>query len=142
MNNIEKIILKNGINSILFEEEEYLKHNIQKVLVLKLKNLFEETYKTFCNNLLIKENETKFSKEIEKLVTFLENYDSKINNKIIFNNNSIKFLNENEVHSIKILFDKLNTKNRQLLAKNLFESNNNFEQIMEFYNKVKFLHKL
>jgi len=142
MNNIEKIILKNGINSILFEEEEYLKHNIQKVLVLKLKNLFEETYKTFCNNLLIKENETKFSKEIEKLVTFLENYDSKINNKIIFNNNSIKSLNENEVHSIKILFDKLNTKNRQLLAKNLFESNNNFEQIMEFYNKVKFLHKL
>ena len=140
MNDIEKSIIKSGIESILTEEEEdVFKTSLEECLSLKLNEVLKDIKNEVNKNLLIKKDHTEINKDIEKLIYFLENYNSITNNKLEFKNNSIMTIQEEEVKIIKNLFDFLNGKNRKILAENVLNDYSSLQQNVEFYKNLKYL---
>lgn len=140
MNDIEKSIIKSGIESILTEEEEdVFKTSLEECLSLKLNEVLKDIKNEVNKNLLIKKDHTEINKDIEKLIYFLENYNSITNNKLEFKNNSIMTIQEEEVKIIKNLFDFLNGKNRKILAENVLNDYSSFQQNIEFFKNLKYL---
>ena len=68
---------------------------------------------------------------------FIENYDSKTNKNLKCKNGSTININENDLTKIKFLFDSLNSKNRQLMVKELLENQAGLRKTLEFYEKAK-----
>lgn len=139
MNDIEKSIIKSGIESILTEDNDIFKISLEECLSLKLNDVLKDIQSEVNKNLLIKKDHTEINEDIKKLIYFLENYNSVLNNKLQFKNNSIMTIEEEEVKIIKNLFNLLNGKNRKILAENVLNDYSSLQQNVEFYKNLKYL---
>jgi len=132
MNNISRKLLKNGIQALLEQKETYFKKNVIKSLSIKLNDAITDVLTETNKNLLHSSKSLKNSKELQTFLTILEKKE-----KIILKDNSIININENEVYALKELFEHLNTENRQKMIETVFDSSNNYNQHIEFYNNAK-----
>lgn len=132
MTDISYKLLKNGIQALLEREEDYFKKNIVQSLSIKLNdaisNVLEETNK----NLFLTHESIEDSKDLQYFLNILENKD-----KVYLKDGSIINITENETKSLKRLFDNLNTASRKEMIATIFESSNNFQQHIDFYNTAK-----
>jgi len=132
MNNISRKLLKNGIQALLEQKETYFKKNIIKSLSIKLNDAITDVLTETNKNLLHSSKSLKNSKELQTFLTILEKKE-----KIILKDNSIINITENEAYALKELFEHLNTENRQKMIETVFDSSNNYNQHIEFYNNAK-----
>jgi len=132
MNNISRKLLKNGIQALLEQKETYFKKNVIKSLSIKLNNAISDVLTETNKNLLYSSKSLKNSKELQTFLTILEKKE-----KIILKDNSIINITENEAYALKELFEHLNTENRQKMIETVFDSSNNYNQHIEFYNNAK-----
>jgi hypothetical protein len=132
MNNISRKLLKNGIQALLEQKETYFKKNVIKSLSIKLNDAITDVLTETNKNLLHSNKSLKNSKELQTFLTILEKKE-----KIILKDNSIINITENEAYALKELFEHLNTENRQKMIETVFDSSNNYNQHIEFYNNAK-----
>jgi|LakMenEpi03Aug12_release.lakeMendotaPanAssembly.Ray.scaffolds.fasta_scaffold06499_6 hypothetical protein len=132
MNNISRKLLKNGIQALLEQKETYFKKNVIKSLSIKLNDAITDVLTETNKNLLHSSKSLKNSKELQTFLTILEKKE-----KIILKDNSIINITENEAYALKELFEHLNTENRQKMIETVFDSSNNYNQHIEFYNNAK-----
>lgn len=132
MNNISRKLLKNGIHALLEQKETYFKKNVIKSLSIKLNDAITDVLTETNKNLLHSSKSLKNSKELQTFLTILEKKE-----KIILKDNSIINITENEAYALKELFEHLNTENRQKMIETVFDSSNNYNQHIEFYNNAK-----
>lgn len=132
MNNISRKLLKNGIQALLEQKETYFKKNVIKSLSIKLNDAITDVLTETNKNLLNSSKSLKNSKELQTFLTILEKKE-----KIILKDNSIINITENEAYALKELFEHLNTENRQKMIETVFDSSNNYNQHIEFYNNAK-----
>ena len=132
MNNISRKLLKNGINALLEQKETYFKKNVIKSLSIKLNDAITDVLNETNKNLLHSSKSLKNSKELQTFLTILEKKE-----KIILKDNSIINITENEAYALKELFEHLNTENRQKMIETVFDSSDNYNQHIEFYNNAK-----
>jgi hypothetical protein len=132
MNNISRKLLKNGIQALLEQKETYFKKNVIKSLSIKLNDAITNVLTETNKNLLHSSKSLKNSKELQTFLTILEKKE-----KIILKDNSIINITENEAYALKELFEHLNTENRQKMIETVFDSSNNYNQHIEFYNNAK-----
>jgi hypothetical protein len=132
MNNISRKLLKNGIQALLEQKETYFKKNVIKSLSIKLNDAITDVLTETNKNLLYSSKSLKNSKELQTFLTILEKKE-----KIILKDNSIINITENEAYALKELFEHLNTENRQKMIETVFDSSNNYNQHIEFYNNSK-----
>jgi len=132
MNNISQKLLKNGIQALLEQKETYFKKNVIKSLSIKLNDAITDVLTETNKNLLHSSKSLKNSKELQTFLTILEKKE-----KIILKDNSIINITENEAYALKELFEHLNTENRQKMIETVFDSSNNYNQHIEFYNNAK-----
>jgi hypothetical protein len=132
MNNISRKLLKNGIQALLEQKETYFKKNVIKSLSIKLNDAITDVLTETNKNLFHSSKSLKNSKELQTFLTILEKKE-----KIILKDNSIINITENEAYALKELFEHLNTENRQKMIETVFDSSNNYNQHIEFYNNAK-----
>jgi len=132
MNNISRKLLKNGIQALLEQKETYFKKNVIKSLSIKLNDAISDVLTETNKNLLYSSKSLKNSKELQTFLTILEKKE-----KIILKDNSIINITENEACALKELFEHLNTENRQKMIETVFDSSNNYNQHIDFYNNAK-----
>ena len=132
MNDISRKLLKNGIHALLEQKETYFKKNVIKSLSIKLNDAITDVLTETNKNLLHSSKSLKNSKELQTFLTILEKKE-----KIILKDNSIINITENEAYALKELFEHLNTENRQKMIETVFDSSNNYNQHIEFYNNAK-----
>ena len=83
-------------------------------------------------NLFLTHESLENSKDLQYFLNILENKD-----KVYLKDGSIINITENETKSLKRLFDNLNTASRKEMIATIFESSNNFQQHIDFYNTAK-----
>lgn len=137
MNDLSAIILKSGINSLIYESEEAFKKSLINSLSFKLNEAIKEVQKNTSERLLTSEDFTEVNEDIKKFMTFLENYDSKSSNKLHFKNNSSINISEQDVENLKVLFNSLNSQNRKIMTKTLFENAYGLKRTLNFYDTAK-----
>lgn len=142
MKNFQTSILKNGIEQLIYENEEVFKKSLINVLSFKLNEninfLAAETNKGILRK---KFKETKATDDVKYFINFLENYNPKVNTKLKLKNDSVINITESQIKEIKCLFDSLSPENREIMAETIFESVSSLEQHLDFYNKTKVLTK-
>lgn len=132
--NTTQILLKNGIKSILFENEENFKSNVVQTLAIKLNDSINETRQEMQKNLFSEEYLTQKSPNIEYFVSFLEAFRP---SKFTFQDGSILNITEENVKDIKELFEQLNPTSREKMASEIFENALTFKQHIDFSKKAK-----
>lgn len=137
MNDISNIILKSGINSLIYESEEGFKKSLINSLSFKLNEALEGVHNTFASELMYENQNTEINEDIKILIKFFENYDPKSNNTLNLKNNTSINIQEQQVNNLKILFNSLNPKNRELMAKNILENGKGLKMNLEFYESAK-----
>jgi hypothetical protein len=138
MNEISKNLLKNGIKGLAILEEDYFKENIMHALAFKLNESLKEIYEDCSKNLLKTSLSTKETNELKLFVEFVEKFNA---GKYEFQNSSVLNIDENDIESVKKLFESLSPDNRQKMVEEIFKNSENFKQHVEFYNKSKGLMK-
>jgi hypothetical protein len=136
MNDISYKLIKNGLQALAEEEETYFKKNIVQSLSIKLNNAIKDVYTESKKGLMLKEEKTKNTKELQTFLKILDNRE-----KIRLKNDSIININENDVSALKELFEHLNAENRQKMVESVFNSAASLRQHIEFYQKAKGLFK-
>jgi hypothetical protein len=131
---IKKILLKNGLKSMLYENETHFKNNIIQVLAMKLNDCIDDSRTEVQKNLLMKEELTENTSNMQYFLSFLEAFKP---GKFTFKDGSVLNINEESVRDIKELFEQLNPTSRKKLVSNIFESSDNFVQHIQFSKKVK-----
>jgi len=137
MKNIENIILRNGIKTLMEEDDSSFKKSLVRCLSLKLNTAIKDTQNNFTKRLFENKKSTVVSPDIQYFVNFVENYDPKTNNRLKLKNHSYININESELKILTHLFDSLSPKNKELLASEILESPANIRKNIEFYNKAK-----
>jgi hypothetical protein len=137
MNDISTIILRSGLNSLIYENDESFKKSLINSLSFKLNEAVKDAQESFASNMLYSAEETKDSENIKKLVEFFENYNVKTNSKLNLKNNTSINITEEQVKNLKVLFDSLNTKNREILAKELLEDVTGVKRTIDFYERAQ-----
>lgn len=139
MNNINNLILKSGIKSLLQEDDTTFKKSLINSLSLKLNDAVLEVQENFVNELFFKKENTNFSEEMRYFVEFVENYDSKLNNKLKLKNETVINISESEMEALKGLFDRLGTKNRETFVKQILSTPGDLKSNIEFYKKARII---
>lgn len=137
MSDLSSIILKTGINSLIYENDDSFKKSLINSLSFKLNEALKEVQYSFASKILVSEQTTVVNKDIKNLMEFIESYDASSTNSLTFKNGSTINIKENEIEKIKFLFNTLNPKNRELMAKELLEDYAGFKRSMEFYDKAQ-----
>jgi exoribonuclease R len=137
MNDISTIILRSGLNSLIYENDESFKKSLINSLSFKLNEAVKDAQESFASNMLYSVEETKDSENIKKLVEFFENYNVKTNNKLNLKNHTSINITEEQVTNLKLLFNSLNTKNREILAKELLEDVAGVKRAIDFYERAQ-----
>lgn len=132
MTDISYKLLKNGIQALLEREEDYFKKNIVQSLSIKLNDAISCVLEETNKNLFLTHESLENSKDLQYFLNILENKD-----KVYLKDGSIINITENETKSLKRLFDNLNTASRKEMIATIFESSNNFQQHIDFYNTAK-----
>lgn len=132
MTDISYKLLKNGIQALLEREEDYFKKNIVQSLSIKLNDAISGVLEETNKNLFLTHESLENSKDLQYFLNIIENKD-----KVYLKDGSIINITENETKSLKRLFDNLNTASRKEMIATIFESSNNFQQHIDFYNTAK-----
>jgi len=137
MKNLENKILRNGIKTLMEEDDSSFKKSLVRCLSLKLNTAINETQKDFTKRLFEHNESTKITEDIKYFVNFVENYDPITNNRLKLKNHSYININESELKMLTDLFDSLSGKNKQLMAFEILQSPNNIKKNIEFYKKAQ-----
>jgi|688.fasta_scaffold599118_2 hypothetical protein len=136
--NLNKNIIQSGINDLIKENEELFKQNLIYVLTNKLNetvNNLEHDVKKIL--LKPKKQDTLVTENIEQFIEFINSYKNHKEHRLMLKNKAVINITESEIMSLKILFESLNAKNREKMAKSIFENAENLKNHVEFYSKVK-----
>lgn len=137
MNDLSEIILKSGLNSLIYENDEAFKKSLVNSLSFKLNEALKEVNKTTSSKILFTEEITELNEDVKRLVEFFNNYDPKTNSYLTLKNNININIQEHEVNKLKTLFNGLSAKNRKLMAKELLENTAKFKNTLNFYENAK-----
>lgn len=137
MKDLNSIILKNGIKALMTENEEAFKKSLINSLSLKLNSAISEVETSYKQKMMFMEEQTKDSDDIKYFINFVENYDSKIKNKLKLKNESLINITESELDSLKYLFNTLNAGNREKMVEQILSTPNGLKNTLQFYNKAK-----
>lgn len=137
MKNISTLILKNGIQTLIEDDDASFKKSLSDCLSLKLNTAIQEVETDFKFKIFEDIEETGNNENLKYFLNFVENYDSKVNNKLKLKNQSYINITESELECLVNLFDNLSIKNRQLMLEEILESPNKLRSNIEFYQKTK-----
>lgn len=137
MNDLSEIILKSGLNSLVYENDEAFKKSLVNSLSFKLNEALKEVNKSTASNILFTEEKTELNDDVKKLIEFFENYNPKTNFSLTLKNNISINIQEQDVEKLKTMFNALNSKNRRLMAKELLENTAKFKNTLNFYENAK-----
>lgn len=137
MNDLSEIILKSGLNSLIYENDEAFKKSLINSLSFKLNEALKEVNKTTSSKILFTEETTELNEDVKRLVEFFNNYDPKTNSYLTLKNNININIQEHEVNKLKTLFNGLSAKNRKLMAKELLENTAKFKNTLNFYENAR-----
>lgn len=135
-----KNLIHRGINELIEENEDLFKQNLMYALAFKLNESIELTKIEIQNKLLeLPLQTTEITEEVQIFLNFVEGYFQNPTDKILLKDNSVININEEDIKSVKMLFENLSPKNRQLMAESIFESNESFKQHLNFYKNSEAL---
>jgi len=134
MNNVTKILLKNGLNGLARQDEEYFKQNVVHALAFKLNESISELYKECSSSILYSKKNTADTEELKEFLNFINNFNP---GKYEFKNNSVLNITDSDIKAVTNLFEALNTENRQKMVKEIFVDVASFKNHIEFYNQIK-----
>lgn len=137
MNDLSAIILKNGINSLIYESDEAFKKSLINSLSFKLNEALKETQSSFSSKMLFDEQTTEVNEDVESLLVFLENYDPESNYSLNLKNNTSINIKEHEAENLKVFFNTISTKNRKIMASKLLENVNGVKNTLNFYKMAE-----
>lgn len=137
MNDLSEIILKSGLNSLVYENDEAFKKSLVNSLSFKLNEALKEVNKSTTSNILFTEENTELNDDVKKLIEFFENYNPKTNFSLTLKNNISINIQEQDVEKLKTMFNALNSKNRRVMAKELLENTAKFKNTLNFYENAK-----
>jgi len=137
MNDLSAIILKSGINSLIYENDDSFKKSLTNSLSFKLNEAIKEIENEFSSKLMYKNDDTILDNNIKELINFFENYNPKTNTTFYFKNNTRINIQEQQLNDLKDLFNSLNSKNRSILAEDIFKNVGSMKRTLEFYEKAK-----
>ena len=106
MTDISYKLLKNGIQALLEREEDYFKKNIVQSLSINLNGAISGVLEETNKNLFLTHESMENSKDLQYFLNILESKD-----KLNLKDGSIINITENDITSLKRLFDNLNTVN-------------------------------
>lgn len=132
MKDLSNTLLKNGLQNLIYDDEEAFKKSLVDTLSLKLNEAISEVEKSFKAEMLNQEEKTSISEDMNYFIQFLENYDSKIKNTLRLKNSTVINIKENEFFAIKKLFDSLNSQNRKKLVESCLADSKSFKQNIDF----------
>lgn len=138
MTDIIKVLLKNGIRELASLNEDYFKENITHALEFKLNSAIDDVQNTCSKKLLESKVETENTPELNEFIQFVQNFKE---GKYEFKNHTHLNITDSDMSAIKGLFEALGPENRQKMIREIFESNLNFKQHVDFYNNSKGLLK-
>jgi len=133
MNN-NKLLLKSGIENIIFKNDESFKQSIIKVLAIKLNETIKETELLVSKTLLYRESSTPENQTLSEFIDFVNNFKS---GNYKFQNGSNINITDSDILHIKNLFESLNVKNRERMISELFIDGTTFKQHLTFSQKVR-----
>lgn len=136
MEDISNKLIKNGIQALIEDEELYFKNNLIHSLSIKLNTAISQILNETYQNLLYKQENLN---EFLETKLFIDVLNTK--QKILLKDNSIINITENDARSLTLLFENLNTKNKETMVKSIFNSSLQFNQHLNLANKVKGLFK-
>lgn len=126
---------------------ENLMEGEEDLFVSGLEQELDTRKQDLCKNLSIKifENLTNYAsskvieenKDIQKLITLLNESQRNKKVKIEFKNASIINISESEIQPLRLLFDQLNDKNKKHLAENIFATPSFFKETLKFAKTIK-----
>lgn len=131
---LTKVLLKNGVQGLVNQEDEYFKENICQALAFKLNESLEQTQKDATSLMFMSDHKTPDTEDLKEFIDFINNFQS---GKYEFKNSSVINITESDVNAIKNLFESLNVKNRELMVKEIFKDSTSFRNHIEFYNQTK-----
>lgn len=137
MNDLSAIILKNGINSLIYESDEAFKKSLINSLSFKLNEALKETQSSFSSKMLFDEQTTEVNEDVETLLVFLENYDPESNYSLNLKNNTSINIKEHEAENLKALFNSLKPENRKLMAEETLKNINGLKRTLTFYKMAE-----
>ncbi len=137
MKELSNIVLKNGIQSLIYESDEAFQKSLINTLSFKLNEAINEVKNSFAQNLLVTKEETQDTKEIQYFANFVENYDPVNNYSLKLKNNNNINIKEQELEILKEVFNALNSKNRQTMVSILLSDEWGIKKTISFYKKAK-----
>jgi hypothetical protein len=137
MKDLSNIVLKNGIQSLIYESEEAFQKSLVNTLSFKLNEAINEAKNSFAQNLLVTKEETQDTKEIQYFANFVENYDPVKNYSLKLKNSNSINIKEQELEILKEVFNALNSKNRQTMVSILLSDEWGIKKTISFYKKAK-----
>jgi predicted DNA-binding protein len=137
MTNISEIILKSGLQSLIYENDDAFKRSLINTLSFKLNEALKEVNKSLSSNILFKEEKTEITEDVKTLIEFFENYNLKTNCSLKLKNNVNINISEQDLSKLKKLFNSFNSENRKIMAKELLENSAKFKNTLNFYENVK-----
>jgi len=137
MNDLSNIILKSGIQSLIYESDEAFKKSLINALSFKLNEAIKEVQDTTCSGILKLEEKTEINEDINNFIEFVENYDPKSSNRLNFKNNTSINISEQDMEKLKVLFNFLNSDNRKTMTKTLFENAYGLKKTLNFYETAQ-----
>ena len=129
-----KLLLKSGIENIIFKNDESFKQSIIKVLAIKLNETIKETELLVSKTLLYRESSTPENQTLSEFIDFVNNFKS---GNYKFQNGSNINITDSDILHIKNLFESLNVKNRERMISELFIDGTTFKQHLTFSQKVR-----
>lgn len=133
MNNT-KLLLKSGIENIIFKNDESFKQSIIKVLSTKLNETIKETELLVSKSLLYRESVTPENPTLNEFVDFVTNFKP---GNYKFQSGSNINITDSDIMHLKNLFESLNVKNRERMVSELFTDGTTFKQHLIFSQKVR-----
>lgn len=130
-------MLKNGINSLIYESDDSFKKNLINSLSFKLNEAVKEVKKEFSSKILFSADQIDIDENVSIFLEFVENYNPKTNKTLKCKNGATININENDLSKIKFLFDSLNSKNKKTMVKELIETQAGLKRTLEFYDRAK-----
>ena len=134
MKDLNPILLKKGIDGLLYEDENQFKENIVKTIFFKLNDSIKETKNSVSQNIFAQTEETNLSENIKYFVQFIESF---VPGKYTFKNGLNINISELDIKNVKTLFESLSPLNREAMTEEIFKSPESFKEHIKFAEKIK-----
>lgn len=136
--NLNKNIISQGIRNLVEDNDILFKQNLIYVLSNKLNDCIQDISKNCQKNLLNpKEQNTNITENINQFIGFIESHKDHKNDRLILKDNCVINIKESEIKNLKMLFENLNTKNREKMSEKIFKNAENLKNHIKFYGQVK-----